>query len=528
MDELTCKIKEYIQPFERQLALQELEALTGVSPVPKDGDDTNALTFSIARTVDADLLRESLTYWRTVADGLTVQLRSEATSLVAMNGAPVKELTKRVSSLVPLKLPKKRCLRYATHGLHEYRGKFFPQLVSALVNVARLPENAIVLDPMCGSGTTLVEALLSAKRCYGLDMNPLSAFVASVKCEALTLRDSDLVEAYDRLLEEIEEQPDAQNTRTAQLSADDRKYLARWFDQTVLAELDCLESAIRRLPARRLRDFYYVCLSNILRSVSWQKNDDLRVRREITDSAPGTTTARFLCEALRSTKTVAAFLAERGPMPAGGHFVRAADARRAAKELPQLLGKVDAVITSPPYATALPYVDTDRLNLIYLGLLPRQDHRGLDMMMIGNREVTTRGRAEYWNSYQANRALLPQQTQLLVERIDRLNRATAVGFRRRNLSALLSKYFFDMRTTLQQAFALLRPGAPMFLVIGNNRTVAGGEPIEIRTADHLSAIAENIGFQPADKLSMDMLASRDIFRKNAMRSEYIVRLDKPQ
>ncbi len=528
MDELTCEIKKHIQPFERQLALQELQALTGASAIPVDGDSVTASTFSVAKTVDADYLRRSLTYWRSVADGLTVQLRNEATSLVALNGASAKELTQRACALVPSKLPKRRCLRYATHGLHEYRGKFFPQLVRALINVARLPENAIVLDPMCGSGTTLVEARLAAKRCYGLDMNPLSVFVSGVKCEALTLRASELTEAYDTMLETIEGQSGAQHERPTRFSANDRSYLARWFDQTVLAELNCVESAIRHIPARQLRDFYYVCLSNILRAVSWQKNDDLRVRREISYSPPGTATARFLAEALRSTKTVAAFLAERGSITARSHFVREADARMATKALPQLLGKVDAVITSPPYATALPYIDTDRLNLIYLGLLPRKEHRDLDMMMIGNREITTRRRAELWSYYQAKKALLPRQTQLLIERVDQLNKAKPTGFRRRNLSALLSKYFFDMRKTLQQTLAFLRPGAPMFLVIGNNRTVAGGEPVEIRTADHLGAIAESIGFRPVDKLPMEMLASRDIFRKNAMRSECIVTLAKRQ
>ena len=177
MDGLTCRMKEYIQPFERRLALQELHALTDASVVPIDGNDVTALTFSVAKTRDANTLRGALAYWRSIGgnkDELTVQLRSEATSLIARNGVPVEELLKTVCALVPSKLPNRRCLRYATHGLHEYRGKFFPQLVRALINVARLPEDAIVLDPMCGSGTSLVEARLSRRRCYGLDINPLS------------------------------------------------------------------------------------------------------------------------------------------------------------------------------------------------------------------------------------------------------------------------------------------------------------------------------------------------------------------
>ena len=269
-------------------------------------------------------------------------------------------------------------------------------------------------------------------------------------------------------------------------------------------------------------------MSNILRGVSWQKNDDLRVRRELTDIGAGETIARFLQEAMRATRTVTAFLVERGRSGMGSYKVREADARQAADVLPDLIGKVDAVITSPPYATALPYIDTDRLSLAYLRLLPRERHRTRDALMIGNREVTTRGREEYWTFYQGNKSLLPRSTCALIERIDRLNKTHAAGFRRRNLSALLSKYFFDMREVMRQTYSLLKPGGTMFLVVGNNRTTAGDRHVEIRTADHLGEIAGGLGFRIADDMAMDMLVSRDIFRKNAVPSERIMRLDKPQ
>ena len=76
----------------------------------------------------------------------------------------------------------------------------------ALINIVDLGNNAVILDPMCGSGTTLVEARLSGKNCYGLDMNPLSAYISKVKCEALSLKPSDLVAALDALREALDGQ----------------------------------------------------------------------------------------------------------------------------------------------------------------------------------------------------------------------------------------------------------------------------------------------------------------------------------
>ena len=317
MENLPCRVKERIQPFERRLALQELRALAGGPVVPVDGDDATASTFSVARAGDAGALREALAYWHSVgdrADGATTQLRAEAALEFARHDASGDGLPEILRARLLAKTSGKRRLRYATHGLHEYRGKFFPQLVRALMNIARLPEDAVVLDPMCGSGTTLVETRLSGRAAWGLDMNPLSVFISDVKCRALTLEPAALTEACDELRRVLDTDappvgaPGAPETR----AQGDRDYLDRWFARRTLRELDLVDAAVRRLPTRTLRDFYRVCLSNVLRGVSWQKNDDLRVRREETDLAPGETIARFLDEAGRSTRTVAAFLSERG------------------------------------------------------------------------------------------------------------------------------------------------------------------------------------------------------------------------
>ena len=532
MQALICHIKEHIQPFERKLALQELDALTSGPLIPVNGDYETASTFSIEPTSNIVGLREALAYWHSIgndSEGLTAQLRGEATQRIARGNAQNGISPENISSLVPSNLPSRRSLRYATHGLHEYKGKFFPQLVRALMNIAQLPENAVVLDPMCGSGTTLVEARLSGRSSYGIDMNPLSVFITDVKCQALALEPATLSDAYRKLDEAVRTPLSRRRDsgRFASLANRDQAYLERWFSQQTIMELDHIEEGINKVPiATTIKKFYRIALSNVLRRVSWQKDEDLRIRREEKDVAPGEVILFFLKEAARSTRTVAAFLAERGHSKLGTYKVWEADARQASNLLPQLVGTVDAVITSPPYATALPYIDTDRLSLIYLGLLPREQHSARDALMIGNREISRGVRTAHWASYEKNRMLLPESTRALIEQIDRLNKEGSAGFRRKNLSALLAKYFFDMLQAMQQMFTLLRPGGSMFLVVGNNRTTAGRKGIEISTPDHLAMMANSIGFHLVEDTPMEMLVSRSIFKKNAIDSERILRFEK--
>lgn len=52
----------------------------------------------------------------------------------------------------------------ATHGLFPYRGKFHPQMIKGLINVMGLKPGETVLDPMMGSGTSLIEAR-GSQRC---------------------------------------------------------------------------------------------------------------------------------------------------------------------------------------------------------------------------------------------------------------------------------------------------------------------------------------------------------------------------
>ncbi|NJN98718.1 MAG: hypothetical protein HC875_33835 [Anaerolineales bacterium] len=205
-------------------------------------------------------------------------------------------------------------------------------------------------------------------------------------------------------------------------------------------------------PACRL--LFQVTLSNILRRVSWQKDDDLRVRKEIRPELEIDVKAEFLAELNRSVKTILALLYENQDFPVGQATIVEGNARQADRLLAGQRGQIEAIITSPPYATALPYLDTDRLSLCYLGLLSRPQHRQRDYQMIGNREITERQRQLNWQEYQQRRTELPAEITRVIDLIDTLNRQTEVGFRRRNLPALLARYFFGYAAGISDLFCI--------------------------------------------------------------------------
>ena len=307
----------------------------------------------------------------------------------------------------------------------------------------------------------------------------------------------------------------------------DQEYLRRWFSAGALGQLDSILDAINSCDLEAAREFLILALSNVLRRVSWQKDDDLRVRKDPSSEEQNAIGA-FVAELDRSLRVLLAFMYQDRRPPRSRFSVAVGDARGLPASWARWRGRIDAVITSPPYATALPYLDTDRLSLCFLGLLSRPEHRSRDLQMIGNREITERRRREYWDSFQAESKTFPRSVTSLVTRIDRLNcKHKDTGFRRRNTAALLAKYFVDIRAVLAGIASVVRSEAPVDVVVGRNHTVAGGEKVDINTADLLADIAGAIGFTRQGELPMEMLRSRDIFRQNASESETLLMLRAP-
>ena len=528
---IKCKIKSYVQPFEKTLALRELANLSGSTPVLAENENGGEY-YSVKTNASDDYLASRLGYWESVQSKSTTQILREATVNVVRNSVSPEQIANQLPFNGSALLPNRRVLRYGSHGIHEYRGKFFPQLVRSLINISKTPENGIIADPMCGSGTTILEGVLAGQSAIGIDLNPLSALISRTKVEILKVTPDELKREYKKIHDALlRSKPNGKSAGLKyfkSLPEHDQKYLSLWFAEHVLYDLDEIKQKIDKIENEKIRDFMLVALSNILRTVSYQKEGDLRVRKEMKVDTDLDAIREFLEELGRSVRIVLAFLYQNQKNKLGNYQIFEGSALDIPAHWKRFIGKIDVIITSPPYATALPYLDTDRLSLGYLGLLTRSKQANQNLEMIGNREITDSIRKKLWTSYNESKEILPSSIVKTVDLIEKLNKNSDVGFRRKNLSALLGKYFLDMQKVFEGMIITLKPGSHAYVVIGNNHTIAGNKRIEIDTTRLLSDLAEFVGFVPLENLPMEMLISRDIFRKNAVASEFILDLQKPK
>jgi hypothetical protein len=418
---------------------------------------------------------------------------------------------------------------YGTHGLHPYKGKFYPQLVGALMGAFGLERGSLLVDPFAGSGTTLVEGALRGIRTFGVDRNPLAVEMSRCKIELVGAPSGEIAQAVS-----IMERARSRSRRPrAELPNPD--YLNKWFEAEVLEALAEIVYASGQLTSVQHR-LVEITLSSILRDVSMQDPKQLRVRRRPVTDAIRNPWDLFLEKLVVNSSFVGSFsealeVAEIGASGADATCVLG-DSRQLVAALGQLgvePGSVDALITSPPYATALPYIDTDRLSIFFMGLLSPNDRGALERQMIGNREISEKERLSYESALREDQILPEELRSFLFDLLEAVE-AADVGFRRRNTPGLVYKYFADMQNTVNESYMLLKPGGMLAAVVGNNTTTIDGRVFEIETDRFLLMCGESAGFEVVESIGKRLTSPglpSAVHSQNAMVDESILLMRRP-
>ncbi len=498
-------------PYERTLAQREAALAFGKSiQVEKTG-------FAVPQGRAKDALH--LTYFKAVQNESVALVPDQAKLEASGKGAGWDPSRQPIPSL------HRQSTRYSAHGLHEYRGKFNPQVVRAIGNLLELSAGSWILDPFCGSGTTLLESAHIGWNALGIDVNPLGELIANSKVTAFNIDPALLSQECDELIRRLARAHGQVEWRE---SLPDPDYLEQWFPVRVLEQLGHILLAIEKTSISSLRNVFRVILSDICREVSFQDPADLRVRRRKNPADNYPAMEKFI-EALES-RVASIIRARQHVQPKAGtrqialhgdskNLVRAGQFLREHK-----LKSFDAAITSPPYATAMPYLDTQRLSLSLLDLLGRRQLRSEERQLIGNREITEKERSALEGALQSNAARLPEKALQFCRRLLHLADDPAHGFRRRNVPALAYKYLADMRCMFASVGALIRPRGQFALVVGRNTTNLRGEEVLIDTPALLASIAESQCWEVEETLTLDTYQRFDLHSKNSIREEALLML----
>ena len=256
---------------------------------------------------------------------------------------------------------------YLTHGLHPYPAKFIPQIPEALI-LELSSEGDTVADVFCGSGTTLVEALLLNRNAIGFDANPLACLITKAKTTRFAAGEKALLlSLVARASDQADSIANAGKTLfhksesfTSAAPRPSREVLDFWFEPFVVEELAEILSWCNGLPTESARTVALAALSSIIVTVSKQDSDTRYVRRE-KNANPGETMSRFV-RALESAVTAVDAFSSRVEPRLSCDVIHANVLKQPGSR------SFDLMVCSPPYPNAISYHLYHMTRMIWLGM----------------------------------------------------------------------------------------------------------------------------------------------------------------
>ena len=399
---------------------------------------------------------------------------------------------------------------YLTHGIHKFPAKFFPELPRYLIRKYSEP-GEYVLDPMCGSGTTVLEAMLNKRIGIGIDIDPIAQLITKVKTTSIA---SEPLETASKILEKQVGKLD--NSAVYNPILPEFHYRDNWFRSFVLRELGIIRDGILSIKKQvhlfqvdDIVEFFQVIMSSIIRDVSNADPHCTRtvLRRKVRKKIlPGDTLKKFsqrLTQQIDEMKQLSEILTDTAYYHAhvpGGTAI--------ATELCD--DSIDLAVTSPPYINAVDYPRTHQLEMYWLGLLGDGPLSKVKRKYIGTETV-------YKDEYRDLQVSGYETLDPVLEKIYKLDPRRAY---------IAYKFFDDMKHQLQEMLRILKPGSRYCVAIGNNLM----RGVRVKSHEILSEIAvSGAGFELETQFFSKLIRHFiRIPRRERMHGEWVLVLKKPQ
>jgi hypothetical protein len=376
--------------------------------------------------------------------------------------------------------------------------------VSKYIEDFHLDGKHLVLDPFCGTGTTLVESKLHGIETIGIEANIFAHFASSVKVDW---------EINPELLKkEARKIADATLGSLKAQGIDDNNLLKGRLKEESLRRLDpeasrlLLSNSISPLPLhktlilldclkKQLTERYYRHALLALANALVFRISNLHFGPEVGVGKPKIdvpVVASWLYEVDRIANDLKLVKGKSFP----GAKVYLGDARNVSSILEP--NSVDAVITSPPYPNEKDYTRTTRLESVVLGFIKGK----AELREMKKTFIRSNTRGVYKDDEDDKWIVGHPEIQRIAASIEK--RRTELG-KNSGFERLYGKvtklYFGGMARHLEDLRSVLRPGARLAYVVGDQASYLR---IMIRTGQLFADIAEALGYE---------LMRIDLFRK---------------
>lgn len=339
-----------------------------------------------------------------------------------------------------------------------------------------------MLDPMAGSGTSLVVARGEGHYAVGFDTDPLAVLMSRVWCADINTRE--LLDCGNAVLASAKRRYRRIKQGTAYPRGADeetRAFVRRWFDVINRRQLRAVADAVGGLRRPGLREVMWCAFSRLIIAKSQGASRALDLshgRPHLSEDKAPVRPFKHLERWVRRLARDAPFQGEAaGGVPA---TVLQADARR----LPLPDGSVDVAITSPPYVNAIDYLRCNKFSLVWMG------HSVSSLRSIRGSNIGTEAAGGFTGTEPWVR-----------EALEAMTNPAALP---RRVRSMLARYVTDLRQVLAELQRVLRPEARCVLVVGDC-TMRG---VFVRNSNALEYLARHLGLRVVERTSRELPEDR--------------------
>jgi site-specific DNA-methyltransferase (cytosine-N4-specific) len=132
-----------------------------------------------------------------------------------------------------------------------------------------------ILDPFVGSGTVLEAGREFNLDLYGIDINPLAILLTQVR--VLGIDNSIIYKSFNRLKVNI-------ILLRGNIEPFHFDKISKWFREDIVYELSIIKKAIQLEKVQRIREFYWICFSDVVRKYSNSRSTTFKLHSKTQDS----------------------------------------------------------------------------------------------------------------------------------------------------------------------------------------------------------------------------------------------------